>query len=646
MPLSARPPLPLDDFNEPESSYTALANVIPTKFSTCVFPPREKKHQFLPEGCVKQLISKEVINHELPDSGSSCSDEDLHQLREIIYTQSKKLFAISLTSGFKKDELLWVMRFFRHYDITDESLPILQLDQQNSVPGHFGQSKFWTLTRRIAFYDAQWKFLAPVFSNDKFIYELESDHILPFTWVDDTVREGSFSKVFQVEIHPSHQQGLGLGNFAIKEIDETKEEAEKNWDAEAKALDEITGLKHDHIIQRIAAVTKGGKKYFMFAWADGGSLRDHWQRIPRPSITPQLLTETLEQLLGLFDALRALHNFNGVGAYRHGDLKPENVLVFNDNSPQIIGTLKIADMGLAKYHGIGTVFRKNPTSTKAGTMRYEPPETKTTIAPTSRLYDVWSMGCIVFEHLVWLLYGYEHIEALNAAVQQDEGYYFKIVEEEGLKTAMVHPEVEKCLKQMAEVPQCKSKTALKDLLELVTTKLLVVALNPKRTKTTLEDSAGDNAENFIIDVTKERDRYGDEDENDDEENDSFGALGHSIKITKTTEPAVVKSSGQRLYRADTDLVCKSLDAMILKAKQEENYLPPRSSKSPPLPQYLSQNTAALNVYDSSPARGERYAGGLGGGGLLTLPQRQDVSTHHAVKLRLGPTLLLLHTDKN
>lgn len=77
----------------------------------------------------------------------------------------------------------------------------------------------------------------------------------------------------------------------------------------------------------------------------------------------------LEQLLGLADALDQMHKRN----WRHGDIKPENILNFKNCT--IIGQLKLGDMGLAKHHITATSHcRGAPTATKFGTTRYEPPD--------------------------------------------------------------------------------------------------------------------------------------------------------------------------------------------------------------------------------------------------------------------------------
>jgi serine/threonine protein kinase len=101
---------------------------------------------------------------------------------------------------------------------------------------------------------------------------------------------------------------------------------------------------------------------------------------------------------------------------RHGDLKLENILNFSEGDSSL-GTLKIADMGLAKRHVVATQERDVLTSTRYGTVRYEAPETAINIHSQSRLYDIWSMGCITLEFVIWNLYG--NIELVNFYAQME-----------------------------------------------------------------------------------------------------------------------------------------------------------------------------------------------------------------------------------
>ena len=300
----------------------------------------------------------------------------------------------------------------------------------------------------------------------------------------------------------------------MKEIQPTNEQERKKmiqgWKQEASVLQQMNALEQPHIVQFITAFRRGepGREdhYLMFEWADGINLRNLWRTYPRPSSTANLVKETVQQILGLATALREAHypelrSGRCQTSFRHGDLKPENILWFKDQDNKTMGILKIADWGLAKRHDIVTELRSHKTSTDYGTRRYESPEEETGVGvsveahrgsqltpgnamtPTlgkrrSRLYDIWAMGCITLEFIVWLLYGADGLNDFNRSIGNDDAFY-EIQLSDGKKTAVVHHVVREWMDHMATQPACYPGTAVGDLLYLVKTRLLVVEL-PER----------------------------------------------------------------------------------------------------------------------------------------------------------------------
>lgn len=313
--------------------------------------------------------------------------------------------------------------------------------------------------------------------------------------------------------------------MAIKEIQVTrgndKHGTDEAWENEARALSNINEIEHENITECIAAIRRGDSRYFMFPWADGDSLRDYWEKIPKPNLDGHLIRQTVKQLRGLADALDALHNCSKVTAnkkgtadstyeeescltqlqvideednvthdiygknnksIRHGDLKPENILRFL-NGADGMGTLKIADMGLAKQHIVKTQDRTHLTSTRYGTILYEAPEAVTVLeGGRSRLYDIWSMGCITLEFIIWLLYGNDQLNNFYNQVKGDAQQtcqYFEVSENDESYRPEVHRIVREWIShiQMND-PECTQDSAIADLLLIVVEKLLVVPLPP------------------------------------------------------------------------------------------------------------------------------------------------------------------------
>lgn len=117
-------------------------------------------------------------------------------------------------------------------------------------------------------------------------------------------------------------------------------------------------------------------------------------------------------------------------------------------------------------------------------MRYQPPETATQASLPecerrirSRLYDIWSFGCITLEFVIWLLYGRDHLRTFNDSNHGEHGdsdMYYEVIPGKG---ATVHGVVKRWMHHMAKDELCRpGNTALGDLLETVRTGLLIVEL--------------------------------------------------------------------------------------------------------------------------------------------------------------------------
>ena len=280
-------------------------------------------------------------------------------------------------------------------------------------------------------------------------------------------------------------------HFAVKSLlpvvdPNGTEPVSQAWSAEATTLHLLNRLNDPHIVKFVAALKRerstGSHDYYLiFEWADGGNLRDRWQKNPTPELTEDLVKDTVQQFYGLSKALCKVHK-SDKDHYRHGDLKPENILWFKDNDK--FGTLKIGDWGLAKKHNLATRLRTNKTVTKHGTLRYEPPEALG--SKRSRLYDIWAIGCVMLEHIIWMLYGWGGVVKFTNSVK-GEGqsaevpfYELETNEEldEDMKRYRVHHVVVDWMDHLAKEPACGKGTALGDMLQLVRKELLVVALSP------------------------------------------------------------------------------------------------------------------------------------------------------------------------
>jgi serine/threonine protein kinase len=172
---------------------------------------------------------------------------------------------------------------------------------------------------------------------------------------------------------------------------------------------------------------------------------------------------------------------------RHGDLKPENILWFHGENVHVDrGTLQIADLGLAQFHekDADTYLRQAKgvhSMTPSGTSRYKPPQMDVRALrdpsdPRSRQYDIWSLGCVVLELLVWLVYGHQAM----LTFRQHTEYFWRIDSYDPrtkMEVYVVHEYVDSCMNLLDE--QLDENTAFHDLLVMVQTRLLVIDISPK-----------------------------------------------------------------------------------------------------------------------------------------------------------------------
>ncbi len=253
----------------------------------------------------------------------------------------------------------------------------------------------------------------------------------------------------------------------------TQEEIDKKrFEDEADGLEALMNCPNVRLVEALAAIKIGNEYYFIFPWASGGNLLDLWERYPTPKSSKETVKWALREIHALSGAVKHLHSLQ---YGRHGDLKPENVLCFKEEN-DTLGYLYVADMGLVKFHATSTAYRSHPTRSMAGTWKYCPPEEKTTLREQrqrSRVYDVWSMGCIYLEFLVWLLYGFSELKNWKSTFSE----YFSITTTaSGEAKAEVHNNVQTWIRYMEEKDPRIRNSALGDVLKLVKTRLLVVPI--------------------------------------------------------------------------------------------------------------------------------------------------------------------------
>ena len=73
--------------------------------------------------------------------------------------------------------------------------------------------------------------------------------------------------------------------------------------------------------------------------------------------------------------------------YLHRDIKPQNILVFEDGN-----ILKIADFGLCRRK-----LAAGPLTLEVGSLWYRAPEIMLGIGEYNSAVDMWAIGCLLYE---------------------------------------------------------------------------------------------------------------------------------------------------------------------------------------------------------------------------------------------------------
>ncbi|KAJ3468292.1 hypothetical protein MRS44_002357 [Fusarium solani] len=436
--------------------------------------------KFIPADAIVWLASRETVKAELMDS---FSDELVAGL--VNYVITKPAIKVFLILVMCKN--ISAMDKIQGSGFGDQHLPLdeqiitkdgkrqrqLQSLSQLSDPGPVLEPlRSWRVADRREFLEKQWAFMAPVFTTKKFAYKLHNRCPLPFIPFTDKDRAqgathgGLSGSVKEIKVHEAHQKVLPQKDgkpirVALKTI---WPQMGHYFHQEEDTLSVIQKINHPHLIKPIASYQYDNQENgcFLFPWAEHGNLKEFWKTEKvRPLKNPEMMGWMLKQMRGLCHALSILHDANR----RHGDIKPENILLFEEGDYK--GTLRIADVGLAKFHPEATerrILLKEITKTMTGTTRYLSPEFvhKDQIP---RVFDVWALGCVFIEFLIWTLHGYDRLFDFRKA---SCAHFWDEVN----GTFVIHAEVRTWISNIKQVLRA-SETALESLLGLVELHMLV-----------------------------------------------------------------------------------------------------------------------------------------------------------------------------
>lgn len=172
----------------------------------------------------------------------------------------------------------------------------------------------------------------------------------------------------------------------------------------------------------------------MLEYTDQGSLLDFFNRNQLPLERPELYS-MWKSLSNLFIGLEHIHNLeqghknSDLGTIRcvHQDLKPANIFVFRQgDSTEYRYRFKIGDFGMSSIAFVRSLSKSIRSPDNASTKMYGAPELTNLYPDLANIdygtlweMDIWSMGCVLFEVLVWMTCGSRGVSAFFQMRQEE-----------------------------------------------------------------------------------------------------------------------------------------------------------------------------------------------------------------------------------
>ena len=175
-------------------------------------------------------------------------------------------------------------------------------------------------------------------------------------------------------------------------------------------MEELSREPHEHIMCFLAAWVASDASYMLFPLADG-DLHHFLAQTPPPPVPSDVLNWLLSQMIGICDAIRYVHEHvssddQGRPTRRigfHHDLKPANILLFrSDRADRAVWKLGDFGSGATMFVDPGSQEELYNRKASTGDPVYSAPE-YVVLGKVSRPKDVWGLGCIFLEVLIWAL---------------------------------------------------------------------------------------------------------------------------------------------------------------------------------------------------------------------------------------------------
>ena len=396
---------------------------------------------YVPAGRLREIISECDIKSELRMHKVNLSD--LEPLEKFIRFRANKIFATLVYSGLTDKIEDFLQSEFDdkqlpvEFDVVAEHVEDLSTQGSQLLPVF----RSWKAVQILHFCDCQWRFNA--FKIDTFTFNKEASWtvshlpeqmIFPFNVLGRPKRTG-FNQVCRIEISSSNitlNRSLidfrpGTQTWALKQSLQDVEHIRQPvnaWEDNSKEFQRMKQLSYasrqksalnsifgKRVIELQAVFQRGSTLYMLLPWAYGGSLHDLLYSNERCELPLWWIRREITVLVGAVSLL-------GIANCCHGDLKPDNILIFGDEG--FGREMVIADFGLAKIAKHETLFSGPQPNAIMGSPRYAPPEADQNHPrfhkSLSPKYDTWSLGCILLELIIWVRCGRKTLRDFNEKI--------------------------------------------------------------------------------------------------------------------------------------------------------------------------------------------------------------------------------------
>ncbi|KAG8530715.1 uncharacterized protein KY384_004072 [Bacidia gigantensis] len=211
--------------------------------------------------------------------------------------------------------------------------------------------------------------------------------------------QGGSGIVYRVKLDPTHHKLSEDKDsyFALKEVS-------RPFRYELEGSKQHHKYSHPSIVTHLVSWTQIESYYIIFPLADC-NLKQYMEKRDFPINSRVEQSWLLEQLCGISSALQYIHDFP-VTPWHH-NIKPDNILYFwAEDSPH--GVFKISDWNFPFAKVLNNTWR-GKVHNLSRPPAYEPPEIMLEEG-VSRPYDVWSLGCVFLEVLIWAVWDFEHVK--------------------------------------------------------------------------------------------------------------------------------------------------------------------------------------------------------------------------------------------